>query len=81
MKSCGDISSVTIRSSNRQTSKRDMQIVDRSEKTVNVTLWGAEAEGFDGSKNPVVAIKGARVSDFGGIYIYTYVCMYLIVPL
>ena len=25
-----------------------------------------QAEEFDGSSNPVVAVKGARVSDFGG---------------
>lgn len=25
-----------------------------------------QAETFDGSRQPVVAIKGARVSDFGG---------------
>lgn len=31
-----------------------------------MTLWGAEAEGFDGSKSPVIAIKGCKVSDFGG---------------
>ena len=30
------------------------------------TLWGAEAEGFDGSNHPVVAMKGVKVSDFGG---------------
>lgn len=33
---------------------------------VNLTLWGKDAETFDGSSNPVVAVKGARVSDFNG---------------
>jgi len=40
--------------------------VDRSSRVVSCTLWGAEAEGFDGSTNPVVALKGCKVSDFGG---------------
>ncbi|XP_037544220.1 replication protein A 70 kDa DNA-binding subunit [Nematolebias whitei] len=35
-------------------------------KEVTVTLWGVEAEKFDSSGQPVVAIKGARLSDFGG---------------
>lgn len=46
--------------------KRDIQLVDRSGCVVSCTLWGAEAEEFDGSGCPVIAIKGARVSDFGG---------------
>ena len=40
--------------------------MDRSSRVVSCTLWGAEAEGFDGSTNPVVALKGCKVSDFGG---------------
>lgn len=40
--------------------------MDRSGKVVTLTLWGAEAEGFDGSGCPVLAIKGCKVSDFGG---------------
>ena len=49
-----------------QLSKRDIQLVDRSGKVVNLTLWGAEAEGFNGSSCPVIAVKGCKVSDFGG---------------
>ncbi|XP_060612739.2 replication protein A 70 kDa DNA-binding subunit [Anolis sagrei] len=52
--------------SNREVSKRDVHLVDASGKTVTVALWGTEADKFDGSRQPVVAIKGARVSDFGG---------------
>ena len=40
--------------------------MDRSGKVVTLTLWGAEAEGFDGSTCPVIAVKGCKVSDFGG---------------
>ena len=31
------------------------------------TIWGTEAEGFDGSQHPVVALKGVRVSEFNGV--------------
>lgn len=64
-KSSSDLSSI-ITKSNRKVSKREIQLVDRSHCVVSCTLWGAEAEGFDGSNFPVLAIKGAKVSDFGG---------------
>lgn len=35
-------------------------------RQVTLTLWGAEAENFDGTNNPVVVVKGARISEFGG---------------
>ena len=44
-----------------QLSKRDLQLVDRSGKVVSLTLWGAEAEGFDGSQFPVIVVKGCKV--------------------
>uniref|UniRef100_A0A8C6VEJ0 Replication protein A subunit n=1 Tax=Naja naja TaxID=35670 RepID=A0A8C6VEJ0_NAJNA len=65
-KSYEDTQKVTIRSSNREVSKRELHLLDTSGKTVTVTLWGVDAEKFDGSRQPVVAIRGARVSDFGG---------------
>ncbi|XP_061538402.1 replication protein A 70 kDa DNA-binding subunit isoform X1 [Phycodurus eques] len=52
--------------SNREVSKRTLNLMDTSGKMVTVTLWGDEAEHFDGTSQPVVAIKGAKVSDFGG---------------
>ncbi|KAK7071136.1 60S acidic ribosomal protein P1 [Halocaridina rubra] len=51
----------------RETKKRDIQIVDDSNREVRVTLWGVSAESFDGSQQPVIAIKGAKVSDYNGV--------------
>lgn len=65
-KSTSDLSSIITKTTNRKVSKREIQLVDRSHSVVSCTLWGAEAEGFDGSQFPVMAIKGAKVSDFGG---------------
>jgi replication factor A1 len=31
-----------------------------------VTLWGNQAVDFDGTSNPVVAVKGARIGEFNG---------------
>ncbi|KAG8180228.1 hypothetical protein JTE90_016216, partial [Oedothorax gibbosus] len=65
-KSTSDLTTFVARTSNKEMTKRDVKLVDRSNKEVNLTLWGKDAETFDGSSNPVVAVKGARVSDFNG---------------
>uniref|UniRef100_A0A7N9ATC7 Replication protein A subunit n=1 Tax=Mastacembelus armatus TaxID=205130 RepID=A0A7N9ATC7_9TELE len=64
-KSAEDVSRITTKTS-REVSKRALNLIDTTGKVVTVTLWGEEAEKFDGSAQPVVAIKGARLSDFGG---------------
>lgn len=65
-KQAGEVQNLISKSTSRKLSKRDLQLVDRSGKVVTFTLWGAEAEGFDGSRFPVVVCKGCKVSDFGG---------------
>uniref|UniRef100_UPI0037E8AE9C replication protein A 70 kDa DNA-binding subunit-like isoform X2 n=1 Tax=Semicossyphus pulcher TaxID=241346 RepID=UPI0037E8AE9C len=64
-KSAEDVSRITTKNS-REVSKRALNLIDTTGKDVTATLWGEEAEKFDGSGQPVVAIKGARLSDFGG---------------
>ncbi|XP_054907626.1 replication protein A 70 kDa DNA-binding subunit-like [Poeciliopsis prolifica] len=64
--SAEDVSRITTKSS-REVSKRAISLIDTTGKVVTVTLWGEEAEKFDDSGQPVVAIKGARLSDFRGI--------------
>ncbi|CAN7938762.1 unnamed protein product [Ixodes hexagonus] len=66
-KSVGSLQTVVRRTNNQELKKRDISLVDRSSAEVSLTLWGDEAEKFDASNNPVVAVKGARVSDFGGV--------------
>ncbi|XP_061682603.1 replication protein A 70 kDa DNA-binding subunit isoform X2 [Syngnathoides biaculeatus] len=51
---------------NREVSKRALTLMDTSGMMVTLTLWGEDAEQFDGSSQPILAIKGAKVSDFGG---------------
>ncbi|XP_071946276.1 replication protein A 70 kDa DNA-binding subunit-like [Antedon mediterranea] len=65
VKSTGECSTIMTRNS-QEVAKRDIQLVDDSEQIVNLTLWRDQAENFDGSNNPVMAIKGAKLSDFGG---------------
>ncbi|MBN3304615.1 RFA1 protein, partial [Amia calva] len=64
-KSFDEVSKITTKA-NREVSKRTVNLMDMSGKVVTATLWGEEAEKFDGSTQPVLAIKGARLSDFGG---------------
>ncbi|KAK9521047.1 hypothetical protein VZT92_020886 [Zoarces viviparus] len=65
---CRSVDEVTrlTTKSNKEVSKRTLNLMDMSGKLVTVTLWGEEAEKFDGSTQPIVAIKGAKLSDFGG---------------
>ena len=51
----------------KELNKREITIVDRSATEVLLTLWGERANNFDGSGFPVVATKGAKVSDFNGV--------------
>ncbi|XP_059188007.1 replication protein A 70 kDa DNA-binding subunit isoform X1 [Centropristis striata] len=64
-KSCDEVTRLTTKT-NREVSKRTVSLMDMSGKLVSVTLWGEEAEKFEGSGQPIVAIKGAKLSDFGG---------------
>lgn len=33
---------------------------------VSLTLWGQDAENFDGTAHPIIFIKGGRINEFGG---------------
>uniref|UniRef100_A0A8C2XHF8 Replication protein A subunit n=1 Tax=Cyclopterus lumpus TaxID=8103 RepID=A0A8C2XHF8_CYCLU len=64
-KSVDEVTRLTTKS-NKEVSKRTLNLMDMSGKLVTVTLWGEEAEKFDGSAQPILAIKGAKLSDYGG---------------
>ncbi|KAK2145994.1 hypothetical protein LSH36_641g01037 [Paralvinella palmiformis] len=66
VKHVADLSSVIGRQSNKEVKKRDVQLVDENKVLVRLTLWGNDAETFDGSSNPVLVVKGCRLSDWGG---------------
>ncbi|KAK4705716.1 replication factor A1, partial [Phenoliferia sp. Uapishka_3] len=62
----GDLGEITTKATQKQLKKREVTIADRSGYQVRVTLWGKSAESWEDSDHGVVAIKGARVGDFGG---------------
>lgn len=66
VKSTGDLQVLTSRTTGKELKKKDINLVDESNTMVCLTLWGSQAEEFDGSNNPVLAIKGSRVGEFNG---------------
>lgn len=44
--------------------KREIQVGDKSETSITVTLWNKEAEDFNGNVGDPIAIKAARVGEF-----------------
>ena len=66
VKSTGDLQMLTSRTTGREMKKKDVNLVDESNTMVCLTLWGSQAEEFDGSNNPVLAVKGSRVGEFNG---------------
>ena len=57
VQSADDCQEVTSRQTQKSFMKREINLVDRSEKCVRVTLWGGDAEKFNGDDNPVMSIK------------------------
>ncbi|CAG9786671.1 unnamed protein product [Diatraea saccharalis] len=65
-KSAADLQELTAKSTGKLLKKREVTLVDSSGGGIVLTLWGAEAEKFEGSTNPVIAVKGARLTEFNG---------------
>lgn len=68
VKECSEITSIMTKRQ-EQLSKRDLTIVDDSLYSIRVTFWGSRAEDYDSALvnlNPVIVIKGAKISDFQG---------------
>ncbi|KAF2878996.1 hypothetical protein ILUMI_27178 [Ignelater luminosus] len=65
-KSVSEIFTFTARATGRELKKRELTLVDQSNSGISATLWGTDAEKFEGSSQPVIAIKGAKIGEFGG---------------
>lgn len=64
----GPISTIHIKSSNRDTEKRGVTIADSSQTSIELTLWGENAAKVSESTpiGTVMIVKGARVGDYQG---------------
>ncbi|KAJ3149871.1 Replication factor A protein 1 [Geranomyces michiganensis] len=66
VKDVGSLSELVSKTTQKPFKKRDLTIVDRSQFEVRMTIWGQNAETFEAQDNPVVAVKGVKLGDFGG---------------
>lgn len=69
IKECAELSQITVKSTQKQLTKRDVTLIDTSSASVRLTLWGKQAEDFteeEAASNPVIAIKGVRVNEYQG---------------
>lgn len=61
------LDTINVKSTQKTLSKRDITLADKSGSSVRLTIWGKQAETFQAENNPVIAFKGVRVGDFGGV--------------
>lgn len=66
VKCSSDLQKFTARTSGKEVQKRELTLVDTSKASVQLVLWGEQAENFDMYSQPIILIKSARVAEFGG---------------
>lgn len=66
LKEVGEPSEITSRTTQKAVTKRELILVDRSGYSVQMTIWGRQAQEFSATPDTVIAVKGAKVSDFNG---------------
>lgn len=66
VKEIGEIVHITSKTTNKEFKKRELIVVDQSEASIALQIWGDDAVNFDGHIQPVIAVKGARLSEFNG---------------
>ena len=66
LKEIGDRDQIVSKTTSKPYDKRELTIVDNTNFSVRVTIWGNTAANFDVGVESIVAFKGVKVSDFGG---------------
>lgn len=66
VKEVGELGSITSQKTSKTIPKRELTLVDRTGYSVRLTLWGKQAEEWSAFDTPIIAVKGAKVGDFGG---------------
>ncbi|KAH0442791.1 replication factor-a protein 1 [Colletotrichum camelliae] len=66
LKDVAEVSQIVSKSTGKPYEKRELTLVDDTNYSVRVTIWGKSATGFDVKPESIVAFKGVKVSDFGG---------------
>jgi len=62
----GTVTTITTRQQQKQLSKRNLTLLDMSSRSVELTLWGNQAENPTWQNNSkfIIAVKGAKVNDY-----------------
>lgn len=66
LKEVGEVSQITSKTTSKPYDKRELTLVDNTNFSVRLTIWGNAATTFDALPESVVAFKGVKVSDFNG---------------
>jgi len=66
LKEVGETSQITSKTTSKPYDKRELTLVDDTNYSVRLTIWGNTATSFDVAPDSVIAFKGVKVSDFGG---------------
>ncbi|CAH0547198.1 unnamed protein product [Brassicogethes aeneus] len=65
-KNSSELVTFQAKTTGRELKKREVTLIDQTRSAIALTLWGNDAESFDGTNNPVVVIKSAKLGEFGG---------------
>ncbi|KAH8670992.1 hypothetical protein BX600DRAFT_480370 [Xylariales sp. PMI_506] len=66
LKDVDETNQIVSKTTGKPYDKRELTLVDDSNFSVRVTIWGKSATSFSTQPESVVAFKGLKVSDFGG---------------
>ncbi|KAF8582281.1 replication factor-a protein [Ramaria rubella] len=79
VKEAHELGEITSKSTQKTIAKRELTLVDRSGFSVRLTLWGDQAKKYTATDQPVIAVKGVKVGDFGGrsLSMYSSSTMYI----
>jgi replication factor A1 len=61
---CSDVQTIITRATNKELKKREVTLVDETKFSVTLTMWGKDAEEFNISGNPIIAIRRAKVGEY-----------------
>ena len=66
LREVSEVSEIVAKTTQKPYSKRELTLVDNTNFSVRLTIWGSSASSFDVPLETVIAFKGVKVSDFGG---------------
>ena len=70
-----DLTTIMTKRDSRELSKREITLMDQAQIAVKCTIWGKNAEEWSHQVGDVIAIKKAKLSDFGGTLWYGLECI------